>query len=154
MSDKVYECHIRVHLACRDKEPLRMLGLAPLLLLLHLSSVLGYDGCPNPEEVLCGDTCLDKFGDCVCGGAYVHYMVEWCCASAPCSMADPYHVSCPGTRLPLTSPCQAACNYHPEDPSFRSYAPCQDGRQCVREDDLCQGETLCQDGSDAAYCHL
>ena len=111
-----------------------MLGGAPLLLLLRLSAVHGYDGCPNPEEVLCGDICVDKYGDCVCGGAYVHYMVEWCCPSAPCTMADPYHVACPGTRLPLTSPCQAACNYNPEDTSFRSYAPCQDGRQCVRED--------------------
>lgn len=122
-----------------------------LLLLLHHHPVTSMDGCPGEDEYLCVDTCLHKWNTvCLCGGQEVDSYIQWCCPTAPCTS----NVSCPGALLPLTSPCNGACNFHPEDQGrdTRSHIPCRDGHQCVREVYLCYGEAFCEDSSDLAWC--
>ena len=118
-----------------------------LLLLVYPTTCK--DGCTGEKQILCGDTCIDYYIPCLCGGKKVNSNMEWCCASGPCTNSTSGG-SCPGALLPLTSPCKGSCNHHPEDVyrGQRSFILCRDGQQCVKENDLCYGAASCRDSSD------
>ena len=105
---------------------------------------------------LCGDIRISKDSPCVCGGQQLSWYPDfykhnkWCCPSllGQCIFQTSGSGLCSNASVQVgaNAGCDGDICYN------REYVSCKTGEQCVDKNKICQGFTICRDGSDVEYC--
>ena len=103
--------------------------------------------CDWGTEFLCGDKCLGKNKDCLCGNGYFGYKDDdYYCCKEPNTFCEKNvfgNIECEGQILWWNQPCNGTCTQ--DALSGDTMLLCADQKQCYREMYACQGTPLCKE---------